>query len=235
MATTYYDLSTWQGTSTTYFPSFINSAFGESDSNMTKIDTAIHDVAVNAVQVVIPSANTVGTSSTSYTVSITNLSQGKLIAFVSTATNTGSVTLVNSSTTINVMKLGPSNSLINLVTNDIINAIVYLMVYDGNGNFILYPQSIGNATTYGNVILSDSVSSTSAASSGTAASPYAVKTAYDLANSALPKSGGTMTGDLISDNPAIGTSAVRNIIASTTDLTAGSSALTTGSVYLVYE
>ena len=36
-------------------------------------------------------------------------------------------------------------------------------------------------------------------------------------------------------NPSVGSSRVRNIQASTTDLTAGSSALTTGNIYLVYE
>lgn len=53
----------------------------------------------------------------------------------------------------------------------------------------------GQATSsnYGHVKLSDSVSSTSAASSGVGASPKAVKSAYDLANAALPKSGGTLT------------------------------------------
>lgn len=53
----------------------------------------------------------------------------------------------------------------------------------------------GQATSsnYGHVKLSDSVSSTSAANSGIGASPKAVKLAYDLANAALPKSGGTLT------------------------------------------
>jgi hypothetical protein len=41
------------------------------------------------------------------------------------------------------------------------------------------------------VQLTDSTSSTS---TSTAATPNAVKSAYDLANAALPKSGGTMTG-----------------------------------------
>lgn len=42
----------------------------------------------------------------------------------------------------------------------------------------------GNGTNYGHVKLSDSTSSTSGASSGVAATPAAVKSAYDLANSA---------------------------------------------------
>lgn len=49
----------------------------------------------------------------------------------------------------------------------------------------------GSTTTSGVVTLIDSISSTSTAA---AATPNSVKTAYDLANAALPKSGGTMTG-----------------------------------------
>jgi hypothetical protein len=55
--------------------------------------------------------------------------------------------------------------------------------------------SIQAATTSqsGAVQLTDSTSSTSTT---TAATPNSVKTAYDLANAALPKAGGTLTGDL---------------------------------------
>jgi len=49
----------------------------------------------------------------------------------------------------------------------------------------------GSTSTAGKLQLTDSTSSTSTT---TAATPNAVKTAYDLANAALPKSGGTMTG-----------------------------------------
>ena len=52
----------------------------------------------------------------------------------------------------------------------------------------------GTTTQKGAVQLEDSTSSTSTTK---AATPNAVKTAYDLANSALPKSGGTMTGDIV--------------------------------------
>jgi len=55
--------------------------------------------------------------------------------------------------------------------------------------------SIQDATTAqkGAVQLEDSTSSTSTT---TAATPNAVKSAYDLANAALPQSGGTLTGDV---------------------------------------
>lgn len=49
----------------------------------------------------------------------------------------------------------------------------------------------GTTSVVGVVQLTDSTSSTS---TSTAATPNSVKTAYDLANAALPKSGGTMTG-----------------------------------------
>ncbi|MDR0897829.1 MAG: collagen-like protein [Oscillospiraceae bacterium] len=58
-------------------------------------------------------------------------------------------------------------------------------------------------------------------------------TAADV--SALPISGGTMTGALVTANTAIGTAAARNITIQTADLTAGSSALATGRVVIVYE
>ncbi len=49
----------------------------------------------------------------------------------------------------------------------------------------------GSTSVAGKLQLTDSTSSTSTT---TAATPNAVKSAYDLANAALPKSGGTMTG-----------------------------------------
>lgn len=53
---------------------------------------------------------------------------------------------------------------------------------------------------------------------------------------ALPLSGGTMTGSLKAmSSPAVGTAQVRNVYAGTSDMTAGSSTLATGTIYLVYE
>jgi hypothetical protein len=75
----------------------------------------------------------------------------------------------------------------------------------------------GTSSNYGHVKLSDSTSSTSAASAGIAASPKAVKAAYDKAVEAynLASSGSFTYG--------------------TEDLVAGTSALTTGTLYFVYE
>jgi hypothetical protein len=56
-----------------------------------------------------------------------------------------------------------------------------------------------------------------------------------MAADLLNKSGGEMRGVLKAVNPDASVEGVRNIKAGTADLTAGSSALTTGSVYIVYE
>ena len=65
----------------------------------------------------------------------------------------------------------------------------------------------GTSSNYGHVKLSDSTSSTSSTSSGVAATPKAVKSAYDLANTAkttadskLPLGGGNVTGSLTVQN-----------------------------------
>lgn len=67
-------------------------------------------------------------------------------------------------------------------------------LYDGN-YWSIISITPGKATTsyYGVTKLSSSTTSTSRTE---AATPNAVKSAYDLANAALPKSGGTMTGAL---------------------------------------
>ena len=92
----------------------------------------------------------------------------------------------------------------------------------------------GNGSNYGHVKLSDSTSTTSGVSGGIAATPTAVKAAYDLANTAnsaastassnassaltkanaaMPKSGGTFTGNVkASTSSSVSSAYVRNII-----------------------
>lgn len=98
---------------------------------------------------------------------------------------------------------------------------------------------MGTASKYGHVRLSDSTSSTSAASAGIAASPKAVKAAYDLANTAstaaaaaqstaetastaaaaaqstadaaMPKTGGTFQGDISGATVSAGSWSFKNI------------------------
>lgn len=57
----------------------------------------------------------------------------------------------------------------------------------------------GTTSARGTIQLTDSTSSTSTT---TAATPNSVKSAYDLGNAALPKTGGTMTGAILADDSA---------------------------------
>jgi hypothetical protein len=63
-----------------------------------------------------------------------------------------------------------------------------------NGTAFVNPVPNGSTTVVGILQLTDSISSTSTT---TAATPNSVKTAYDLANAAVPKSAVTAKGDLI--------------------------------------
>lgn len=57
-----------------------------------------------------------------------------------------------------------------------------------------------------------------------------------VANAALPKAGGTMTGALVAGGTQdVATAQARNIYAGTTDMEAGVTALATGAIYLMYE
>lgn len=87
-----------------------------------------------------------------------------------------------------------------------------------------------STSEYGVTKLSSSTSSTSTT---LAATPSAVKVAYDLANAAVPKSGGTMTGKLIAQNNTnYTTKQARNIflIAEGASLPSGAN----GDICLVY-
>lgn len=85
---------------------------------------------------------------------------------------------------------------------------VICFVYDGE-SFRVHGGALATTTYYGLTKLSSSTSSTSTTM---AATPSAVKEAYDLASAALPISGGTMTGALVSQNNTdYTTKQVRNI------------------------
>lgn len=84
---------------------------------------------------------------------------------------------------------------------------VLCFVWDGEA-FRVQGGATATTTYYGLTKLSSSTSSTSTT---LAATPSAVKSAYDLANAALPKSGGTMTGALVAASNNTGASVVRNI------------------------
>ena len=78
----------------------------------------------------------------------------------------------------------------NVVTNQWAANEVVPLVYDGT-YFRMVDGKIASTAFYGMTKLSSSISSDSIS---VAATSSAVKSAYDLANAALPKSGGTMTG-----------------------------------------
>lgn len=94
---------------------------------------------------------------------------------------------------------------------------------------------IGNAASYGHVRLSDATGSTSAASGGTAATPAAVKAAYDLADGKAPKAHASTQatyGKGTSTN--YGHVKLSDSILSTSD-TAGGTAATPGAVKKAYD
>jgi len=64
---------------------------------------------------------------------------------------------------------------------------------DTTANFTGTLQNNGSSV----LLVTDLEDSTTSTSTTTAATPNSVKSAYDLANNALPKAGGTMTGDIV--------------------------------------
>ena len=86
-----------------------------------------------------------------------------------------------------------------------------------------------STTTKGHVQLTDSVTSSSTT---TAATPKNVKAAYDLANAAVPKSGGvTLTGKIIAQNNTDYTKQIRNTALSLSDPSGGGN----GDVWIKYK
>lgn len=89
-------------------------------------------------------------------------------------------------------------------------------VYDGT-YFRMIDSQIATTTYYGITKLSSSTSSTA---TNVAATPSAVKSAYDLANAAMPKAGGTFTGATYAQaNTSYTTYQLRNIALSTSAAT----------------
>ena len=104
--------------------------------------------------------------------------------------------ITSTSTTLNVDNTGAitvQTSATNALTaNQVAPKAVVGFVYDGTV-FRMLDGAIATTTYYGVTKLSSAVNSISTA---TAATSYAVKRAYDLADAALPLDGGTMTGVL---------------------------------------
>jgi hypothetical protein len=84
------------------------------------------------------------------------------------------------------------NSTGNTLSKSTLTAGTGITITNGSGS-ISVAGTAASTSTAGVVQLTDSTSSTSTT---TAATPNAVKSAYDLANAALPKAGGALTGDV---------------------------------------
>lgn len=84
-----------------------------------------------------------------------------------------------------------------------------------NGTTLTISGSIANASTSAKGVVQLS-NSTSSSSTSLAATPYAVKAAYDLAYAAMPQSGGTFSGNVIGvSTTAYTTASLKNIVLST--------------------
>lgn len=120
--------------------------------------------------------------------------------------------VTSTATTLNVDNTGAiavQTSAVNaLSAYQIAPKVVVGFVYDGTV-YRMLDSTIATTTYYGVTKLSSSTNSTSTIM---AATPSAVKEAYDLANAALPISGGTMTGVLTTqNNTSYTTKQARNI------------------------
>lgn len=111
------------------------------------------------------------------------------------------------------------------------------VLYDDTNDTVLWtgyttlnPPPDGTTSVKGIVQLTDSTSSTSTT---TAATPNSVRIAYNLANAAMPKSGGTFTGQAIAAaTTAYTTANIKNIILSTS--APGSTSASNGTVWIQY-
>ena len=155
------------------------------------------------------------------------------VLFNTAHTSTSRITLNVDGTGDTAVNLNSTNG---MTAFQIAEKQVICFVYDGE-SFRVQGGSLATTTYYGLTKLSSSTSSTSTTM---AATPSAVKEAYDLANTAstiandaLPIAGGTMTGALVSQNNTdYTTKQVRNIflIADGENLPTGSN----GDICLVY-
>ena len=164
----------------------------------------------------------VATGTNSYAVNIqgiTALTEGMSIKVRFQNANTGTATL-------NINGLGAK-----AIKKSNGNALASGNIKAGQILHLVYTGSVFQLLGEGQVQLTNSVSSTSTT---TAATPNSVKQAYDKANAALPKTGGTMTGILTAQsNTSYTVRQVRNIILSTAD--ANVNAMQNGDIWIKYE
>jgi hypothetical protein len=173
------------------------------ETTLTVADPTTSDKTItlpNVTGTVITSGDTNTVTSTMVDASLVNanLAATAAIAFSKLAALTSAQILVgNASNEVAAVAvtgdIGIDNAgLTSITAGAIVNA-------DINASAAIAGSKITTGTTsaVGVLQLTDSTTSTSAT---TAATPNAVKTAYDLANAALPKSGGTLTGNALVDN-----------------------------------
>lgn len=174
-------------------------------------------------------AKVVTTSSQDFSLTIGNI----VVVFASTAnTYNGAATLnVDGTGAIGIVSVGTTTTLRYYWKAG--EAIMF--VYNGT-NFVMLEQGVATTTYYGVTKLSSSTTSTSEA---LAATPKAVKTAYDLANGKQDTLVSGTNIKTINNTSLLGsgniTISAPSITYGTTDLTPGSSTLATGAIYLVYE
>lgn len=106
---------------------------------------------------------------------------------------------------------------------------VVMLTYNGTA-FVVVDGGVASTTEYGVTKLNSSTSSTSTTE---AATPSAVKEAYDLADNAVPSTR-TVNGKALSSNISLNASDI-GLTYGSTDLTAGTSSLATGTFYAYYE
>ena len=142
--------------------------------------------------------NTVNSTMVDGSLVNTNLAANAAIAFTKLAALTSAQILVgNGSNEVTAVAvtgdIGIDNAgLTSITAGAIVNADVSsTAAIDGS------KITTGTTSAVGVLQLTDSTSSTSTT---TAATPNAVKSAYDLADAALPKAGGTLTGNVLVDN-----------------------------------
>ena len=152
------------------------------------VDTKLATIATAGK---VSNSATTATSANTASAIVARDASGNFTAGTITAALTGNASTVttNANLTGDVTSVGNATA---IASGVIVNA-------DINASAAIAGSKIVAATTsvVGAVQLSDSTSTTS---SVLAATPTAVKAAYDLADAALPKAGGTLTGDVILDN-----------------------------------
>ena len=179
-------------TSLGYIPAFSLSAYPLVNADIASaaaiVDTKLATIATAGK--VSNSATTAASANTASAI-VARDASGNFTAGTITAALSGNASTVttNANLTGDVTSVGNATS---IATGVIVNA-------DINASAAIAGSKIVAATTsvVGAVQLSDSTSTTS---SVLAATPTAVKAAYDLAAAALPKAGGTLTGNVILDN-----------------------------------